>query len=119
MGDIPNSVVDYFNSLPSWQQVNLKLFRKSINLEIPSVTEQIKWNVPVFLCQSKALFAMAAFKDHTKFNFLLNGARIGDPHELFNNGLDSPRSRSIDLKEGQNIDDIALRELIREAYRNM
>ena len=45
-------------------------------------------------------FAMSAFKENTKYNFMINGARLEDPDKLFNNGLDSKVSRGIDMREG-------------------
>jgi len=56
---------------------------------------------------------MSAFKDHTKYNFMINGAFIDDPKGLFNNGLDSKKSRAIDLREGEAINETDLKILIK------
>jgi hypothetical protein len=58
---------------------------------------------------------MASFKEHTKFNFILNGAKLDDPGNLFNNGLKSSKSRSIDAQEGEQINWDSLKPLVREA----
>lgn len=88
------------------------MFRKLIHESYPTITEDWKWNVPVFLINGKLYFAMSAFKAHTKYNFILNGALIDDSNKLFNNGFESKKARSIDLREGQTINVAALRALI-------
>ncbi|MDB5176960.1 MAG: hypothetical protein JWN75_628 [Candidatus Saccharibacteria bacterium] len=108
-----NKVDEYLNTLPEWQMNNLNLFRKLIRDADPSVTEDIKWNVPVFMINNKMHFTMAGFKEHTKFNFITNGATIADAKKLFNNGLESKKSRSIDLRQGETIDAADLTELIK------
>lgn len=106
---------EYLNALPSWKRTNLELFRKLIHEVEPTVVEDWKWNVPVFIFNNKTYFAMSAFKDHTKYNFMINGAMLQDPESLFNNGLESKKSRGIDLREGQDIDEDALRSLIQSS----
>jgi hypothetical protein len=102
----------YLDTLPEWQKTNLVLFRKAIHEVNPAITEDWKWNVPVFFLGGKMYFAMSAFKAHTKYNFILNGALVDDPNKLFNNGFDAKNSRSIDLREGETIDIADLKSLI-------
>lgn len=106
---------EYLQSLPEWQQANLTLFRELIHKVSPGITEDIKWGVPVFMLGKKMAFAMSSFKAHTKYNFISNGALLTDTKGLFNNGLESKKSRSIDLQEGQTIDGAALEDLIKQA----
>ncbi|MDB5182772.1 MAG: hypothetical protein JWO47_556 [Candidatus Saccharibacteria bacterium] len=106
---------EYIKDLPLWQRGNLTLYREMIHEICPDITEEIKWGVPVFILGKKALFAMACFKSHTKYNFMQNGAQLTDSKNLFNNGLESKKSRSIDLQEGENIDRAALEDLIKQA----
>ena len=108
-------IESYLNSLPDWQRTNLELFRTLLHEVSPTIVEDFKWNVPVFILGGKMFFAMSAFKAHTKYNFIGNGASLEDPKKLFNNGLDSKKSRSIDLREGETIDVAALKSLIRAA----
>lgn len=105
---------EYLKHLPQWQQENLALFRKLIHEVEPTITEEIKWGVPVFLLKGKMVFAMASFKAHTKYNFILNGALLDDTNNLFNNGFDSKKSRGIDLQVGKSIDQAALKDLIKQ-----
>jgi hypothetical protein len=105
---------EYLQALPEWQQANLKLFRELVHKVSPDITEEIKWGVPVFMHGKKMAFAMSSFKAHTKYNFIANGALINDSKGLFNNGLESKKSRSIDLQEGQTVDKAALQDLIKQ-----
>lgn len=106
---------DYLRSLPEWQKNNLELFRKLVHEVEPSIIEDWKWDVPVFLLNGKMYFAMSAFKEYTKYNFMINGSLLDDPNKLFNNGIDSKKSRGIDVREDQVIDSINLKSLIRSS----
>ncbi|MDN5275871.1 MAG: hypothetical protein JWN33_520 [Candidatus Saccharibacteria bacterium] len=108
-----DKIEEYLNALPEWQKKNLSLFRTLIHEASPSVTEDFKWNVPVFLVDGKMIFAMSAFKAHTKYNFIANGALVDDANHLFNNGFDAKKSRAIDLREDAIIDRASLKALIK------
>lgn len=105
---------NYLANLPDWQRHNLVMFRKLIHEAVPDVAEEWKWNVPFFMLDGKMLCAMSAFKAHTKYNFI-NGAEIEDKDNLFNNGFESKTSRGIDLHEGDKIDEVKLKTLIKTA----
>lgn len=110
---------EYLEGVPVWQKKNLEAFRKAVHEVIPDVKEEIKWGVPVFIHKNKSLFAMGSFKEHTKFNFMHNGALIEDPAKLFNNGLESKKNRSIDLREGEPVNAKELKKLIERAHQSM
>ena len=117
-GDTKNTD-SYIAGLPTWQQDNLKLFRRIVHSVYPEIGEEIKWGVPVFLINKKMVFAMSAFKAHTKYNFIFNGAQLNDPHSLFNNGLESKKSRSIDLRENESINDKHLEDLVKASIASL
>ena len=117
MASASQTIDEYLTTLPDWQKRNLELFRKLVHAIDPSVTEDWKWNVPFFMLDGKMLFAASAFKAHTKYNFLMNGALLDDPDKLFNNGFDSKKSRAIDLREGEEIDHHKLHTLIEESLK--
>ena len=110
---------EYLKGLPEWQQTNLRQFRELIHEVSPKISEEIKWGVPVFVLGKNMLFSMASFKAHTKYNFIKNGAELNDGKTLFNNGLDSKKSRSIDLQETQIVDRTALKDLIEQAISKL
>jgi hypothetical protein len=99
--------------LPDWRGQTMAHLRKLINEADPNLKEDWKWGTPVWTAKSNVL-ALGAFKDHLKINFF-KGASLEDPKGLFNAGLDAKASRSIDLHEGDSIDEQALKDLIRAA----
>ncbi len=105
----------YIAATPAWQRENLARFRSAVHRVAPAAEEGWKWDVPVFLGNGRLVCAMSSFAKHTKYNFF-NGAALTDPHQLFNSGLDSKKSRSINLAEGESMDAAQLDELIREAF---
>ena len=105
----------YLAALPDWHAQLLENFRDRIHRSSGGITEEIKWGVPAYIYKSKVIFTMAAFKNRVKYNFIMNGAALSDPGTLFNNGLESAKSRSIDLTEGQTIDQAELQQLISQA----
>ena len=54
------------------------------------------------------------YRDKVKLTFA-NGASIDDPRRLFNSSLDGNTRRAIDFAEGAEVDDAALKALVREA----
>jgi hypothetical protein len=87
--------------------------RKLILAAAPGLTEEWKWDTPVFAAKGNVL-AIGAFKDHLKLNFF-KGAALPDPHHLFNAGLEAKATRAIDIYEGDKLNEAALTELIRAA----
>lgn len=115
MNNDAETVEAYIHSLPEWKAKKLSEFRVLIHQVSSDVSEEIKWKVPAFIHKSKITFTMSAFKKHVKYNFIANGAQLEDPDGLFNNGLESAKSRSIDLTEDQTVDTKALKRLIEQA----
>ncbi|MGH2621170.1 MAG: DUF1801 domain-containing protein [Anaerolineales bacterium] len=99
--------------LPDWQGKILAQLRKLVLKAEPDITEEWKWDTPVF-SHKGLVCALGAFKDHVGMNFF-KGASLKDPHRLFNGGLEAKASRSIQLREGDAINQAALLDLIRAA----
>jgi len=91
----------------------LARLRNLILAAAPELTEEWKWDTPVWSYKGNVV-AAGAFKDHLKLNFF-KGASLKDPKKIFNAGLDAKTSRGIDIKEGGTIDESALQELVRAA----
>lgn len=110
-----SSQVDaYIARASGWQRANLETFRQAIHEVAPDVEEGWKWEVPVFLVRGKLVCAMSVFAKHTKYNFF-DGAALSDPDGIFNSGLESKKSRSINLTTGESIKPAQLQGLIAEA----
>jgi hypothetical protein len=105
----------YIAAAPAWQRDNLTRFRSAVHRVAPIAEEGWKWDVPVFLASGRLVCAMSSFAKHTKYNFF-NGAALSDQHRLFNSGLDSKKSRSINLAEGESVNAAQLDDVIREAF---
>lgn len=106
-------IADYIAGLADWRGKMLARLRQIILKADPDLTEEWKWGTPVWSRKGNVV-AVSAFKDHVKINFF-KGAALSDPHGLFNAGLDAKAMRSIDLFEGDKINETALKELVREA----
>jgi hypothetical protein len=99
--------------LSDWRGPMLVRLRALIHEADPNLSEEWKWETPVFAHKGNVV-AIGAFQDHVKLNFF-KGAVLNDPHNLFNAGLDAKAPRAIDLYEGDEINEAALQELIRAA----
>ncbi len=115
----PTQLIDQqIASLPGWRGQTFARLRTLIREADPELTEEWKWNTAVW-AKNGMVCAVNAFKDHVKINFF-QGASLPDPHRLFTSGLDAKVSRSIDIAQGDSIDEPAFKELIRAAaaYNN-
>lgn len=110
----PSQQIDqHIDSLADWRGKMLARLRKLIRDAAPELTEEWKWDTPVWAYQGNVV-AAGVFKDHVKLNFF-KGASLADPQSLFNAGLDAKATRAIDISEGNDIDESALRDLVRAA----
>jgi hypothetical protein len=100
--------------LGDWRGETLARLRALIKEADPEVVEEWKWmGVPVFedhgiLCTGET------YKSVVKLTFA-KGASLPDPAKLFNSSLDGNVRRAIDVREGEKIDEKALKALIRAA----
>lgn len=101
-------------SLGDWRGERLAQIRQLIHEVDPAVVEEWKWmGTPVW--SNQGMYALAnAHKDKVKLTFF-HGAKLSDPKQLFNAGLDGNKWRAVDLREGDRIDKTALKALLREA----
>ena len=100
--------------LDDWRGRRLAEIRALIHEVDPRVIEEWKWmGTPVWSHQG--MYALAnAHKDKVKLTFH-HGAQLADPKKLFNAGLEGSKWRAIDFREGDKIDRIALKALLRKA----
>jgi hypothetical protein len=112
--ETPSQHIDsYIESLRDWRGEMIARLRKLILEADPNLTEEWKWDIPVWAYKGNVV-AAGAFKDHVKLNFF-KGASLEDPQGLFNAGLDAKATRAIDIAEGEEIDERALKDLVRSA----
>ena len=100
--------------LGDWRGQMLGRVRALIKEAVPDVVEEWKWRgVPVWehdgiICTGET------YKEVVKLTFA-KGAALDDPAGLFNSSLDGNVRRAIDIREGEKIDEKALKTLIRAA----
>jgi hypothetical protein len=99
--------------LAGWRGQLVARLRKLIREADPGITEEWKWETPVWSHQG-LVCSVGNFKQAVKMNFF-QGASLEDPQKLFNAGLDAKKTRAIDFHESDAIDESALKDLIRAA----
>jgi hypothetical protein len=104
---------EHIAELNDWRGERVAHFRTLVHEAAPELIEEWKWTTPVFTYKGNVV-ALGVFKDHVKLNFF-QGAALDDAHGLFNAGLEAKATRGIDLHEGDEIDEAALRDLVRTA----
>ncbi|HEY9527637.1 MAG TPA: DUF1801 domain-containing protein [Anaerolineales bacterium] len=110
----PSLQIDnYIKTLDDWRGRMVARLRKLILDADPNLTEEWKWDTPVWSHKGNVV-AAGVFKDHVKLNFF-KGASLEDPKGLFNAGLDAKATRAIDIAEGEEIDEAVLKDLVRSA----
>jgi hypothetical protein len=102
---------NYINGLTDWRGRMIARLRKLILEAAPELTEEWKWDTPVWSYNGNVV-AAGVFKDHVKLNFF-KGASLDDPQGLFNAGLDAKATRAVDIAEGEEINEPALKDLVR------
>jgi len=103
----------FITDLTDWRGKMIARLRKLILEAAPDLTEEWKWGVPVWSHKGNVI-AAGVFKDHVKLNFF-KGAALDDPSGLFNAGLEAKATRAIDIAEADEIDETALKDLVRTA----
>ena len=111
----PSQLIDArIKELSDWRGDTLSEIRRLIKQADPKVTEQWKWRgVPVW-SHDGLICTGESYKNVVKLTFL-KGAQLKDPKRLFNSSLEGNARRAIDLHEGDQIDETAVKALIREA----
>lgn len=106
-------IENHIKSLSDWRGKTMGRLRKLIREAAPELIEEWKWDTPVWSHKGNVV-AAGVFKDHVKLNFF-KGASLKDPNGLFNAGLDAKATRAIDFGEGDDLNEAALKDLVREA----
>ena len=99
--------------LGDWRGETLSRMRKLIREADSEVVEEWKWSVPVW-SRDGILCTGETYKSVVKLTFP-RGASLPDPAKLFNSSLEGNVRRAIDIREGEKIDEKALKALIRAA----
>lgn len=111
----PSQLIDgRIKELGDWRGETLRRLRALIKEADPDVVEEWKWRgVPVWYDHGM-LFTGETYKEVVKMTFA-KGASLKDPSGLFNSSLDGSTRRAIDFREGEKINERALKTLFRAA----
>src|SRR4051812_37111064 len=111
----PSALIDArIAELGDWRGAMLGRLRALVKEADPDVVEEWKWRgVPVWehdgiLCTGET------YKEVVKMTFA-KGAALKDPARLFNSSLEGNTRRAIDFREGEKINEAALKTLVRDA----
>ncbi|MDF8364594.1 DUF1801 domain-containing protein [Achromobacter anxifer] len=99
--------------LDDWRGQTLARVRAIILQADPGVVEEWKWRVPVW-SHGGIICTGETYKSAVKLTFA-KGAALADPSGLFNASLDGNTRRAIDIREGEPVDEKALKALVRAA----
>ena len=100
--------------LGDWRGKILAKIRKIIHEADPEIVEEWKWMGTPVWSHSGIVCTGETYKNHVKMTFA-KGAALKDPSGLFNSSLEGNIRRAIDIHEGDEIDEPALKDLIRAA----
>ena len=107
------------NELGDWRGKTLAKVRAIIHKADPEIVEEWKWakatspGTPVW-SHGGIVCTGETYKNVVKMTFA-KGAALKDPSGLFNSSLEGNVRRAIDIREGDKVDETALKDLIRAA----
>jgi hypothetical protein len=111
----PSQLIDErIKELGDWRGELLSRLRTLVKEADPEIAEEWKWRgVPVW-SHDGLICTGETYKTVVKMTFA-KGAALTDPSGLFNSSLDGNTRRAIDFREGEKIDEEALKTLVRAA----
>jgi hypothetical protein len=111
----PSELIDArIEELGDWRGEMLSRLRALVKEADPEVVEEWKWRgVPVW-SHDGMICTGETYKKVVKMTFA-KGAALEDPSGLFNSSLEGNTRRAIDFHQGEEIDEEALKKLVRAA----
>jgi hypothetical protein len=117
--DASKLIDERIRELGDWRGETLGRVRGIIKEADPEIVEEWKWAKPTnpgtpVWSHNGGICTGETYKSVVKLTFF-KGAALNDPSGLFNSSLEGKVRRAIDIEEGDEIDEDALKNLIREA----
>jgi hypothetical protein len=111
----PSQLIDAkIEELGDWRGEMLSRLRSLVKEADPEVVEEWKWRGTPVWEHDGIICTGETYKKVVKMTFA-KGAALEDPSGLFNSSLDGNTRRAIDFHEGEQIDEEALKTLVRAA----
>ena len=117
--DASGLIDERINELGDWRGKILGRVRGIIRDADPEIVEEWKWakatspGTPVW-SHNGGICTGETYRNVVKLTFF-KGAALNDPSGLFNSSLEGKVRRAIDIEESDEIDEAALKNLVREA----
>ena len=102
------------DELGDWRGEMLAKVRRLVKEADPEIVEEWKWRGTPTWSHNGIVCTGETYKSVVKMTFA-KGAWLDDPSGLFNSSLEGNVRRAIDIREGDQIDEPALKRLIGEA----
>src|SRR5262245_57870179 len=115
MKSAPQLIDERIRDLAGWRGKTLARMRALILQADPAMTEEWKWNVPVW-SHGGIVCTGEAYKEVVKLTFA-RGASVPDPKRLFNSSLEGNLRRAIDIREGEKVNERAFKALVKAAVK--
>lgn len=120
----PTELIDeIIATTPDWRGAAFSNLRRIIHEADPDIVEEVKWRrptnpmgAPVFE-HAGIVCTGALLKGRVRLSFA-SGANLPDPAGLFNAALEGNKMRAIDHYEGDQVDEDALKRLVRAAVEH-
>jgi hypothetical protein len=100
--------------LGDWRGKTFAKVREIVHRADPEIVEELKWRGTPVWSHGGIVCTGETYKNVVKMTFA-KGAALKDPAGLFNSSLDGNVRRAIDIREGEKVNEAALRDLIRAA----
>lgn len=111
----PSKLIDgRIEELSDWRGETLAQVRAIVKAADPQVVEEWKWRGVPTSYRDGIICTGETYKKAVKMTFA-KGASLDDPSGLFNSSLEGNTRRAIDFHEGDEVDEKALKALIRAA----
>jgi len=117
--DASRNISKRIDEFGDWRGATLARLRQLILDADPDVVEEWKWvkpsspGVPVW-SHDGGICTGEVYKEVVKLTFF-RGASVKDPKNLFNSSLEGNVRRAIDFREGEKINEVAFKRLIKDA----
>lgn len=99
--------------LGGWRGATLARMRALILQADPQIVEEWKWWLPVW-SRDGVICTGETYKSTVKLTFA-KGAKLADPSKLFNASLAGNTRRAIDIREGDKVNAVAFKALVKAA----
>ncbi|MBF6599183.1 MAG: DUF1801 domain-containing protein [Dehalococcoidia bacterium] len=110
----PGLITARIAELGDWRGDVLRRVRALIKQADPGISEEWKWRGTPVWAHAGGVCTGESYREVVKLTFF-KGASLPDPAALFNSSIEGNVRRAIDIRQGDAIDERALKDLIRAA----